>query len=105
MPPVENLYPNRGNQAKRVEKPRAAVRKSLPEQRKSTEKVENPSAARRKSLPKQRKSAEKVENPMIYHLLFTNSNTVYARNRTVYAKGVLCINDYVRIQATGQIKK
>ena len=34
------------------------------------------------------KSAEKVENPMIYHLQFTNSNTIYARNRTVYAKGV-----------------
>ena len=41
-----------------------------------------------KSLPKQQKSSEKVENPMIYHLQFTNSNTVYARNRTVYAKGV-----------------
>ena len=42
----------------------------------------------RKSLPKQRKSGEKVENPMIYHLQFTNSNTIYARNRTIYAKGV-----------------
>ena len=39
----------------------------------------------RKSLPKQRKSAEKVENPMIYHLQCTNSNTIYARNRTIYA--------------------
>lgn len=44
--------------------------------------------AGRKSLPEQQKSAEKVENSMTYHLLFTNSNTVYARNRTVYAKGV-----------------
>ena len=35
-----------------------------------------------------KKTAEKVENPMIYHLQFTNSNTIYARNRTVYAKGV-----------------
>jgi len=25
---------------------------------------------------------------MIYHLQFTNSNTIYARNRTIYAKGV-----------------
>ena len=41
-----------------------------------------------KSLPKSGKSVEKVENPMIYHLQFTNSNTIYARNRTVYAKGV-----------------
>mgnify|MGYP006959330082 FL=1 len=42
----------------------------------------------RESLSKQRKSGEKVENSMTYHLLFTNSNTVYARNRTVYAKRV-----------------
>ncbi len=35
-----------------------------------------------------KKTAEKVENPMIYHLQFTNSNTIYARNRTIYAKGV-----------------
>ena len=50
--------------------------------------ISNPRADVRKSLPKQRKSVEKVENPMIYHLQFTNSNTIYARNRTVYAKGV-----------------
>jgi len=25
---------------------------------------------------------------MIYHLQFTNSNTIYARNRTIYAKGI-----------------
>ena len=88
MPPVGNLYPNRENQPKRVEIPVPAVRKSLPKWRKSGEKVENPAAAVRESLPEQRKSAEKVENPMIYHLQFTNSNTVYARNRTVYAKRV-----------------
>ena len=67
MPKIENLYPNSKNQPKRVEIP-------VP--------------ARRKSLPKQRKSAEKVEDSMTYHLLFTNSNTVYARNCTVYAKRV-----------------
>ena len=66
-PPSGNLYPKGGNPGK---------------------KVENSVAVIRESLPKRRKSAEKVENPMIYHLQFTNSNTIYARNRTVYAKGV-----------------
>ena len=66
----------------------SAIRKSLPKRRKSRKKVENSVAVIRESLPKRRKSAEKVENPMIYHLQFTNSNTIYARNRTIYAKGV-----------------
>ena len=43
--------------------PSAAVRKSLPKQRKFRKKVENPDVAFGKSLPKQRKSAERVENP------------------------------------------
>ena len=77
-----------GKTAEKVENPSAAGWKSLPKSGKPAEKVENPSAAGWKSLPKQRKSAEKVENSMIYHLQFTNSNTIYARNRTVYAKGV-----------------
>ena len=38
MPPVGNLYPNSGNRPKKVEKPRAADRKSLPKQRKIAEK-------------------------------------------------------------------
>ena len=37
------------------------------------------------------------------NLQCTNSNTIYARNRTIYAGRVFCINNYVRIQATGQI--
>ena len=63
MLPTGNLYPKGGNRPKRVEKPSAAVWKSLPKQRKSAEKVEIPDATVRKSLPKQRKSAEKVEIP------------------------------------------
>ena len=45
MPPTGNLYPNSGNRPKKVEKPRAAVRKSLPKQRETAEKVEIPVAA------------------------------------------------------------
>lgn len=52
-PPSGNLYPNGGKPGKKVEIPAAAVRKSLPKQRKSAEKVENPSSPGRKSLPKQ----------------------------------------------------
>jgi len=50
---------------KRVEIPSAAVRKSLPRQRKSYKKVEIPVAAGRISLPKQRKPAKRVEIPVV----------------------------------------
>ena len=59
MPPVVNLYPKGGKQTKRVEKPGAAVRESLPKRRIFLIWVENPDAAVREFLPKRRKSAEK----------------------------------------------
>ncbi|HAI92026.1 MAG TPA: hypothetical protein DCM21_05720 [Butyrivibrio sp.] len=59
MPLLENLYPNSGKPAKRVEIPSSTARKSLPKKRKSVERVENPSAAGCKSLPKQRKICRK----------------------------------------------
>ena len=57
-PPAAYLYPNSGNQPKRVEIPRATGRISLPKQRKSAENVEIPSVPVRISLPKQQKSAD-----------------------------------------------
>ena len=57
MPLVGNLYPNSGNQPKKVEIPSAPGRISLPKQRKSAEKVEIHSAPGRISLLKQWKSA------------------------------------------------
>ena len=59
MPLVGNLYPNSGNQPKKVEIPSAPGRISLPKQWKPAKKVEIPDAACRISLPKQWKSAEK----------------------------------------------
>ena len=59
MPLLGNLYPNSGNQPKRVEIPGAAFGKSLLKQQKSAERVENPDAAFGKSLPKQRNTVEK----------------------------------------------
>ena len=59
MPLVGNIYPNSGNQLKKVEIPSAACRISLPKQRKSAEKVEILGSAFGKSLPKRQKSAEK----------------------------------------------
>lgn len=59
MPPVGNLYPNSGKQAKMVENPGVAVREFLPKRRKFLIWVENPDAAVRESLPKQRKIGEK----------------------------------------------
>lgn len=58
-PPSGNLYPNGGKPGKKVEISAAAVRKSLPKQRKSAEKVENPKVADREFLPKRRKTWEK----------------------------------------------
>ena len=58
MPPVVNLYPNSGKQAKRVEISGADVRESLPKQRIFLIWVEIPDADVRESLPKQRKIGE-----------------------------------------------
>lgn len=54
---LRNLYPKGKKQAKRVENPSAAARKSLPKQRELAKKVEIPAAPVRKSLPKQREIA------------------------------------------------
>ena len=63
MPPVGNLYPNSGKQAKRVENPGVTGWKSLPKWRIFLIWVENPGDAFGKSLPKQRIFLILVEIP------------------------------------------
>ena len=63
MPPVVNLYPNSGKQAKMVENPGVAGWKSLPKWRIFLIWVENPRSACLKSLPKRREIGKRVEIP------------------------------------------